>query len=208
MNNRLIRTILSCSALGLALVLHSCPAEAVTIGSETPDTLSFNFDGMDAYPGGNSPTSNGPLVTLFDGQYWQVSAQSLVAPTGPAVGQSKLFIQQVIPGQSIFPNAVFNLSLRDFSPSTRQVSYLASSPAATFSNVNCSLGSTNCVFYELQAFTTVVNPEFPSPSLRYELQGFFQSPDSSTPVPESSTIVGSLAALGLIAILQIKRRFA
>ncbi len=208
MNNRLIRTILLYSALGLAFALYSRPAQSVTIGSETPDTLSFNFNDIDAYPSGNSPFSDSPLVTLYDGQYWQVSAQSLSAPTGPAVGRSKLFVRQVVPGQDVLPGAVFSLSLRDFLPSTQQISYLSNSSAANFNNTNCSLGSTSCVFYDLQAFTTIRDPEIPSPSLRYELKGFFQSPDPPTPVPESSTIVGSLAALGLIAVLQIKRRFA
>jgi hypothetical protein len=208
MDNRLIRAILPCSVLGLAFALHSRPAQAVTIGSETPDTLSFSFDGIDAYPPGNSPSANSPLVTLFGGQYWQVSAQSLSAPTGPAAGQSSLFVQQVTPGQNVLPSALFRLSLRDFSPSTRQVSYLASSPAAAFSDVTCPLASENCVFYELQSFSSVASPENPSPSLRYELQGFFQASDSTQPVPESSTVVGSLAALGLIIVLRIKRRFA
>jgi hypothetical protein len=205
MNNRLIQAVLSCSALGLALSLHSRPAEAVIIGFETSDTLFFNFESLDAYPPGNSPGTNGPLVTLFDGQYWQVSAQSLAAPTGPATGSSSLFVQQVIPGQNAVPSAIFGLSLRSGGILPQQVSYQANSPAAVFDDVNCPLASDNCVFYELQSFT--VNPDLSPYLLRYELRGFFEASDSSEPIPESSTVVGSLAALGLIAILQIKRRF-
>jgi hypothetical protein len=204
MNNKLIQSVLSCSALGLAFALHLRPAEAATIGAETPDTLSFSFDGSDAYPPGNSPFADSPLVTLFDGQYWQVSAQSLAAPTGPATGRSNLFVQQVIPGQAIVPSAVFSLSLRNFSPYTQQISYPAGSAATAFNTVNCPLASENCVFYELQSFST--SPTNPS-SLRYDLQGFFQASDP-TAVPESSTVVGSLVALGVIIILRNKKRFA
>jgi hypothetical protein len=205
MNNKLIQSILSCSALGLAFSMHLQPVEAAVIGSETSDTLSFSFDGVDAYPSGNSPFANSPLVTLFDGQYWQVSAQSLAAPTGPAVGISRLYVQQVIPGQALVPSAVFGLSLRNFSPYTQQISYPASSIATTFNTVNCPLASDNCVFYELQAFST---PNTNSSSLRYDLQGFFQASDSPTAVPESPTVVGSLVALGVIIILRNRKRFA
>jgi hypothetical protein len=205
MNNKLIQSVLSCSALGLAFSLHLRPVEAAVIGSETPDTLSFSFDGADAYPSGNSPFANSPLVTLFDGQYWQVSAQSLAAPTGPATGNSNLFVQQVIPGQAVVPSAIFSLSLRNFSPYTQQISYPASSVATAFNTVNCPLASDNCVFYELQAFSTSTTNPY---SLRYDLQGFFQASDSPTAVPESSTIVGSLVALGVMIILRNKKRFA
>lgn len=197
MKNRLLQIILSCSVLGLAL--HAWRADAVIIGRETPDKLDLSFSPVDSYPPGNSPNSDGPLVTLFGGQYWQVYAQSRIAPTGPAAGASRLFVRQVAPGQDALPSAVFSLVRFNFSPG--QISYVSNSQGGNFNTVTCPFGSPNCVYYQLQ--------QVPSPTLfNYELQGFFQSPESPKPVPEASTGVGALAALGLMGFLRFKKRFA
>jgi hypothetical protein len=202
-HNRLISAILMSTVWGLSLAFHSRQAEAAIIGKETPDTLSLSFSRSDSYPPGNSPFANGPLVSLFSGQYWQVSVRSSAAPTGPAAGNSALFVQQVIPGQTAVPNAVFGLSLRNFVPYTNQASYLANSPAQNYGQVNCPLSSPNCVFYQLQL---VQDPNATFTSLSYQLQGSFQTALPPVPISEASTGVSAFAALGLMAVLQIKKR--
>jgi hypothetical protein len=206
LNKRFFQSTLSCLVFSLAWTSHALRSNAVIIGRETPDTLSLSFSRSDSSPTGNSRFSDGPVVTLFDGEYWQISAQSLAAPTGPAAGRSQLFVQQVISGQSVLPRAVFGLSLRDIFPTTQQVSYLASSPETSVASasVTCPLASSDCVFYTLQPFLSTPNSPFPFPD-SYELQGFFQPPESPPTVPEPSTDIGAFIALGLIAVLRINQ---
>lgn len=211
MNKRFFQSTLSCLIVSLAWTSHTLHSDAAIIGSETPDTLSLIFSRGDSYPPGNSPFADGPLVTLFDGEYWQVSAQSLAAPTGPAIGSSRLFAQQVISGQGVLPRAVFGLSLRNFFPTTQQASYLASSSETSVvgGRVTCSLDSPDCVFYTLQPFSTPPDPRIPDPlpfPNSYELQASFQPAEPPQPVSEPSTNIGAFLALALIAALRITQK--
>jgi hypothetical protein len=200
-HNRLMSVILISAVCGLSLVLNSTQAKAAFIGTEMPDTLSLTFSSLDAYPPGNSPTSDSPLVTLFSGQYWQISGISFNT-TGSLAGKSVLFVQQVVPGQTDFPSAGFSLSLTD-TFYTQQVSYLADPYSQRYGQVTCPLSSSNCVFYQLQL---VQDPNATFTSLSYQLQGSFQTALPPVPLSEASTGVGAFAALGLMAILQIKKR--
>lgn len=206
MNQKLMQAIMPFLVVGLTLASQTLQAEAVIIGSETPENFSLSFSPLDSYPSGNSPYANGPLTSLFEGQYWKVSAQSLSASTGPAIGRSDLFVQQVIPGENTSPSAGFSLSTRNTIPYTQQISYLANSSTQVFGSVTCPLKSANCVSYELQE---VLDPNVPNiyAGLSYELRGFFQPSGSSQPVPETSTGVGALAALGLIVAFRVKKRY-
>lgn len=211
LNRRFFQSTLSCLVFSLTWTSHTLRSDAAIIGSETPDTLSLIFSRGDAYPPGNSPFADGPLVTLFDGEYWQVSAQSLPAPTGPAAGSSRLIAQQVVSGQGLLPRAVFGLSLRVFFPTTQQVSYLASSSETSVfgGSVTCALDSPDCVFYTLQPFSTPPDPQIPDPFPfpdSYELQASFQPPEPPQPVSEPSTNIGAFLALALIAALRITQR--
>jgi hypothetical protein len=206
-NSRLIAAIFSSMVLGWAFTIHLEQAEAAIIGGETPDTLSLTFSPSDSYPSGNSPYLNGPLTTLFSGQYWKVSAQSLAAPTGPAAGQSTLFIQQVIPGQNPVSSAVFGLSLRNTTAYTQQISYLANAPAQIFNQPTCAVGSSNCVFYKLRKVQDLSVPN-PFISFNYQLQGSFQTALPPVPLTEKSTVVGVFDALSLMAVLRIKKRYS
>jgi hypothetical protein len=205
---RFLQAIFIGSLFGLSCLLKPQVASALVLGSESQDSLSLSFSSLDGYPPGNSPFSNGPLTTLFDGQYWHVAAQSLAAPTGPAVGNSALYVEQVIPGQTALPKAVFRLSVRVLSPYTKQVSYLSDAAPTAFSTVTCSSFTSNCVSYEFQNLITFnPDPNFPFiSSQRYDLQGFLQDPESKS-VPEPSTVAGSLAALALISIVRFRRCF-
>jgi hypothetical protein len=206
MNNKFRQALLSSLGLGLTVAWHPWRAEAAIIGSETPNVLSLSFSTSDSYPPGNSPYSDSSLVPLFAGQYWQVSAQSLSAPTGPAIGRSNLFVQQAISGQDALPSAIFGLSLRNTTPYTQQISYPANAPAQIFKDVTCPFQSANCVSYELREIRDPNDPNIYT-GLSYELKGFFQPSESSKPVPETPTGVGALAALGLIAVLRVKKRY-
>lgn len=160
----------------------------------------------------NNYPSTGPVYPVFSSDYWNVSVQTESYPNyngpGGPLDNNTLFVEQVIPGQSDVSNVEFSMPSRKGSlgySNNQRASYLADAPARTFvgftelpainrssdyfieerNNVTCTRDSANCVYYEL------INNEARND---YELRGFFQ-PNDSEPVPEPSSIVGSLTAL-------------
>jgi hypothetical protein len=142
----------------------------------------------------------------------------------PRIYTVDLFVEQVILGESNVPKGTFSTLTFGRLPSLLQrVSYLSDSPAQTFSAFTplgtssipsvyadqlfiegdlCARGSANCVSSDL----TIVSLRDSTAPYNYELRGFFQSTDNITEaVPEPSTVVGSLAALAMIAFVRLKK---
>jgi hypothetical protein len=198
------------------------PDANFSIISDTPTFLDLRFESplassKDLIPigepipiYGGERVLLGPILPVFSSENWNVSVQNEAGfrLRGGRVNITSLFVEQVIPGQSDVPQGEFVTSgfIDNRPPSIQKLSYLADSPAGVFSTLSpdgtvppgspkeaffngntCPPGSSNCVSYELTSDSSIQDPKF-------ELRGLFQ-PTDSEPVPEPSSIVGSLAAL-------------
>lgn len=216
-NNTFLPSAVLGIVLGLGVQAHAATLYPGTqLLSDTPEFLDFkfnlyslpvNFCSVFGSPPSciSFPPPPSPEYSLLLGQNWNIFA---TVGTGYDFGRGiTLFVEQVNQSPNpILPRATFIASeSRGFlSPfPSEQVSYLTTDPPAVFNTITCSLGSSNCVTYELgtRSFRTIGSDGFIPPI--FELKGFFNSKQ----VPETETGIGALAALGLMIMARFRRGF-
>jgi hypothetical protein len=168
----------------------------------------------------------------------QTRTSTIVGEAGGEVPFSlvSLYLEQVIQGQNELPKGSFYTFSQGLYLPLQRVSYLADSSPQIFSSFSiqaassivasvtsppagsadqsfiqgdvCARGSANCVSSDLTSAVSQ-DPTTLKINYDYELRGFFQPPDSTEPVPEPSSIVGSLAALlALVGFTKLRRSLA
>ena len=209
-----VQKILTCLALGLTLSLPSGKANALILGSETPTSFSLNLTSND-FPPIDGP---GPGLdwyhrwTIFDGQYWNV--KTFAQAHGPRI----FLAQYVDPNLSPSPYATLPfqpftspLNLYYQNPDNIQASYIVHSSFDVFNDykVNCEKGTPDCAFFELlHSPIPVLEPGSPPSPVSVEINGFYQPPEGTQPVPEPSTEISSLVALCFIGLWRFQKRLS